>query len=391
MSARSAKRAKKSSKTPCGRDSIINEDTLEQNGLVVNLATGLLEEVPGWVQPTAEQLATGTKKKKKRKTTDSVEEPEPFAAEPSKKSKGERAWCFTLNNYTAEECAAIATISSANYIVYGKEVAPTTGTPHLQGFIYFRDQKTLSAVKKILPRCHLSVKSEWSSFQAAAGYCKKGNTPDDQKPVPLGWAHFCDLAHESWDGFECGTRPRDAKEKGEAEIERYQVAWEQAKAGKFEEIDADIRVRHYATLQRIAHDHAPRLPTLDTLVNVWYWGLSGGGKSRRVREMYPDAYVKPASTKWWDNYMQEPVVILEDWDIKAPPDICAMLKVWSDHYPFRGESKGGSQMMRPERLIVTSNYTLDECFRTDWKGLYEPLSRRFTEVEIQFGPQNKPH
>lgn len=308
-----------------------------------------------------------------------------------RKSKGDRAWCFTLNNYTAAECEAIASISSAKYIVYGKEVAPTTGTPHLQGFIYFRDQKTLSAVKKILPRCHLSVKSEWSLFQEAAGYCKKGNTPDDQKPEPLGWAQFCDLAHETWDGHECGTRPADAKEKGAAEVERYQVAWEQAKAGRFEEIDADIRVRHYSTLQRIAHDHAPRLPTLDALANMWYYGLSGSGKSRFVREMYPDAYIKPASTKWWDNYMHEPVVILEDWDIKAPPEISAMLKVWSDHYPFRGESKGGSQMMRPSRLIVTSNYTLEECFSTDYKGLLEPLWRRFTEVEIQFGPQNIPH
>ena len=47
-------------------------------------------------------------------------------------------WCFTLNNYTADEVEAIERKSSdrelCTYIVYGKEVGESN-TPHLQGYL----------------------------------------------------------------------------------------------------------------------------------------------------------------------------------------------------------------------------------------------------------------
>lgn len=38
-----------------------------------------------------------------------------------------KGWCFTLHNYTEDECVSIQE-TGCRYIVYGKEVAPTTGT-----------------------------------------------------------------------------------------------------------------------------------------------------------------------------------------------------------------------------------------------------------------------
>lgn len=53
-----------------------------------------------------------------------------------------KQYVFTYNNYTPEGEAALKAWLGKNtkYAVYGHEVAPTTGTPHLQG--YFSLKKT---------------------------------------------------------------------------------------------------------------------------------------------------------------------------------------------------------------------------------------------------------
>lgn len=52
-------------------------------------------------------------------------------------------WCFTLNNWTEEEYSSIVhNIDADNFwYVIGKEIAPTTGTPHLQGYIGLKNLK----------------------------------------------------------------------------------------------------------------------------------------------------------------------------------------------------------------------------------------------------------
>jgi len=56
------------------------------------------------------------------------------------KNQKSKSWCWTLNNYTEEEVKFIQ--ESVNnpklgiqFIIFGKEIAPTTGTPHLQGYL----------------------------------------------------------------------------------------------------------------------------------------------------------------------------------------------------------------------------------------------------------------
>ena len=78
---------------------------------------------------------------------------------------------FTLNNYSDEDLEAIRRLE-VTYLVFGKEVAPTTGTPHLQGFVVFRSNKRLSGVRPLFfNRAHVSI-ANGTSVQAAE-YCKK--------------------------------------------------------------------------------------------------------------------------------------------------------------------------------------------------------------------------
>ena len=108
------------------------------------------------------------------------------------------------------------------------------------------------------------------------------------------------------------------------------------------------------------HDYYNRPAILDELVNEWYWGEPGTGKTRKAWEENPGLYVKNIN-KWWDHYENEDVVLLDDWD---PNHKCLVqyLKTWADRYPFCAEVKGSSRLIRPKKIIVTSNYPIEDCF-----------------------------
>lgn len=57
------------------------------------------------------------------------------------------------------------------------------------------------------------------------------------------------------------------------------------------------------------------------------------------------------------------------------------LKNWSDHYPFSGEVKGATIPLLHEKLIVTSNYRIEELFEKE-PIMIEPLLRRFKCVHL---------
>lgn len=55
-----------------------------------------------------------------------------------------RGFVFTKNNYTEDDVDCLKVYGEANdncYIIFSKEVAPTTGTPHLQGYVHFKNPR----------------------------------------------------------------------------------------------------------------------------------------------------------------------------------------------------------------------------------------------------------
>ena len=71
-----------------------------------------------------------------------------------------------MNNYEGTEL--VDTLDCA-YIIYGKEVG-ASGTPHLQGLVRWKNERSLSASIKALPGCHVEVTK---SLFDAIEYCKK--------------------------------------------------------------------------------------------------------------------------------------------------------------------------------------------------------------------------
>lgn len=249
-----------------------------------------------------------------------------------------RGFCFTLNNYTEEDVALVQTWSVA-YLIFGKEVGES-GTPHLQGYVYFANAKTLASLKKLHGRAHWEIAR--GSPEQASVYCQKDG-----------------------DFVEMGTKPKSQSDKGAGERERWQAAYDAVAEGRLDDLDADIKCRHLKSIQYAVQQTAVakrKRVTIDgDLEHVWFVGPPGSGKSRAAREQHPGAFIKDPTTTWWDGYLNEEVVIIDDFDkfqVKQGGD----MKRWLDRYPFQAPIKGGYALIRPRKMVITSNYTPAEIW-----------------------------
>jgi len=274
-----------------------------------------------------------------------------------------RAHAFTWNNYPDDYATHLDGLL-CRYIVAGEEVAPGTGTPHLQGYVVWRSGKTVSAVRQLLPGCHITITR--GTHRQNDQYCRKTR---DEDRVPNGVV------------YNRGDIPADPADRGAAEKARWEDSWSLAKRGLIEDIPADIRVRNYSTLLRIGRDYMPAMERLDGPCGLWIWGASGSGKTRSVLDQIPDAFPKPRN-QWWDGYQQEDVVLVDDVD-KFNVGLGGQFKHWADAYPFIGEVKGTSKKIRPKRLIVTSQYTIEEIWEDEETRV--ALLRRFVVVKKELG------
>lgn len=268
-----------------------------------------------------------------------------------------RAYCLTLNNPSPDEEAALLAMP-CDYVCYGREVGDS-GTPHLQGYVHFPTLKSLPQVKTLLPRAHVEPRK--GTVDQAVDYCKKDG-----------------------DFHEAGKKPASQKEKGSKEKIRWKRIMEKAFEGDEEWLKENEPAVYCKNLAMFRSHKKPKTECLnhsdEDTPHEWIVGPTGSGKSKYVYVNYPKAYSKLLN-KWWCNYHHEDVVHIEE----PNPEICKYLasffKVWSDRYPFPGEIKGGRlEGLRPLKVIVTSNYSIQECFPN--KEDYLALERRFKTINI---------
>ncbi|AXH74167.1 MAG: putative viral replication protein [Cressdnaviricota sp.] len=264
-----------------------------------------------------------------------------------------RGYCFTINNPTQEDIEKLKK-AHFKYIIYGREIGES-GTLHLQGYIHYINLVDLRRVKLDMPRAHIEVRK--GTLEEAITYCKK-------------------------DGLfeEHGTKPLTPSEKGQMGKEAWRNIIEKAKAGDLEWIEENEPKTYFVFSDKIQRLYEPKTSILPgVLQHEWWVGPTGVGKSRLLWQLYPNHYQKELN-KWWCGYSHEDIVAIEEW---SPTNECtgSQLKIWADRYPFTGQVKGSSlKKIRPTKLIVLSNYTIEECFQNH-KDL-KPILRRFTQLRF---------
>lgn len=103
----------------------------------------------------------------------------------SKRISASRRWCFTLNNYTEKDMVALVEKFKGfdlHYIV-GKEVCPSTGTPHLQGYIESKGKLCFRPMEKFM-----TTKVHWEKCKGSRDenvkYCSKDGDYITNMKVP---------------------------------------------------------------------------------------------------------------------------------------------------------------------------------------------------------------
>lgn len=173
--------------------------------------------------------------------------------------------------------------------------------------------------------------------------------------------------------FEFGSLPVKRNSKTD-----WDAVWTAAKNGHFEEIPADVRVRSYNALTKIAKDNLKPVPR-DVQVYV-YWGETNAGKSHRAwEEASYDAYPKDPATKFWDGYQGQENVVIDEFTGHQQISITNMLR-WLDKYPVSIETKGSGAVLRANRFWITSNIDPKEWFPEAHEEQRKALRRRFTKV-----------
>jgi len=270
---------------------------------------------------------------------------------------GAKNWVFTLNNYSEDDifyllCLPNDDANDLTYIVFGEEHAPSTGTPHLQGYLQFATRRTLNHLRCLLPQCHCEV-ARGSPGQAIE-YCRKeGRVHEAGTPPVVSQGSRNDLAalHESLVANRSLVQISNDHFASFIRYQRSIYAWKNLNAPNERE--------------------APQVYV--------FWGDAGAGKTRRVWDNHPaeDIWVYGGGG-WFDGYIGQEVALFDDFH-GSELNLNLLLRVL-DRYPLSVPIKGSFTRWCPRTIYITSNLDPNTWYPNVDSARLAALRRRFTTV-----------
>lgn len=262
-----------------------------------------------------------------------------------------RAFMFTINNWE-ENHETIISLLGAQYTVYGKEVGDS-GTPHLQGYVYFKSQRSLKSMIKKLPGAHVELRK--GTHEQAREYCMKdGNVVEFGEPPQKNGGDTISL--------------RIARNKRIRESSLNELV-----------DDGTIDISQVRKIKNAKLDLAQEQEAFVAKGTRGFWleGPPGTGKTHYARTQWGDCFYIKAQNKWFDGYTGQKTIVLDDLD-KGGMCLGHYLKIWADKWACTGEVKGGQVNLSHVRFVITSNYSIEELWPED-EEMQTAIKRRFEQ------------
>lgn len=271
------------------------------------------------------------------------------------------AWCFTLNN-PSEDGPTLLSRLEANpqlrFVVFQLEKA-ASGTLHFQGYLEFRRSVRLSTLRALLPGAHAEVRR--GTAAEATAYCTKEDTREDGP-----WTFGEPSAGQ-------GTR---------SDIERACALVREGGLALLREKDPASYVRYSRGFEAL--DRAMPVPRRGSPPEViLLYGPTGCGKTRFFYDNTEEAtsYATPiTSGVWFDGYMGQPDVLIDDFD--GAIQLRHALRLF-DRYSLSVPIKGGFVIWSPQRIFVTTNLHPRQWYDYDKREeQFFAIVRRFTRFVL---------
>lgn len=251
-----------------------------------------------------------------------------------------RDYCFTDFSLDEDFLQSL----DYSYLCYGLEKCPNTGREHLQGYIYFKNAKSFSAVKKLLPTQHLERSN--------------GSTADNVK--------YCS---KEGNFKEFGDRPSQGA-RNDIKIIKDKIL-----TGEFNIRDVVASATSYQSVRMAEVCLKYFEPSRNWKPTVcWYYGETGTGKTRDAFEECEEPYLCMEDNRWWEGYDGHEEVIIDDYR----RDFCkfrTLLRIL-DRYEHRVECKGGSRQLRAKKIIITTTKSPEDTWEGRTSEDLQQLSRR---------------
>lgn len=264
---------------------------------------------------------------------------------------------FTLNNFEPEDVDRLYKEPRISYLIYGVEIAPTTGTYHLQGYAELTGSYIFTTIKQIIGvRAWLGVAHR--SLEENQAYCSK-----EGQVVERG-------------------KPRNQGHRGDLDMVRRVAAEEGMRAVVSDQRFNLQAVKLAEVYLKYAEDVRTEAPKV-----IWLWGATGKGKSHRAAELGEgmSCFWKGDGSKFFPGYDNHDVVVLNDYRSSWFSDP-TLGGAWSyllnltDKWPMTVYTFNNTRQWRPQMVVITTPRSPHET----WGHIGEDINqllRRLTLVE----------
>lgn len=281
------------------------------------------------------------------------------------KQNKSRRFCFTINNYTGAELDKLNKIAKSlekhRYICYGLEVAPTTKTIHIQGYIEFKDAQRLTFIQNYfnfqrdnkLHKFHVDVANGTAEQNKA--YCIKEGIAYYEFGEPASQGKRTDM-------IEIKLLIKESPKDLNKIIDE--------KANNFQQLKFAQAIQPIYLSQR-----DPNFPP----TVYWIFGPTGVGKTSLVYRTFDDV-CSVSSPRWaGTGYSQNECLLFDDF---RPSDIPFndLLKI-TDRYPYTLERKHGDIPLNSPFIIFTTPKSIRDVFRTFNEDITQ-LERRVIQIHL---------